>query len=401
MRGDRTLQLTACCICLQMFLILLCFRAVSAAESEEVRYAGRTLPEWREFIKSEPLTSLGTPEVVAGLTTIIEDPAAPWADRRSFALTLGRLGAPAAPAVPALQRLLHNTEPDPDVTRLWVLKSLGLMGTVGRNSAEEVLAIVRNRNESFLIRSTAMETLVRIAPDNSATLSILIEILAADGEENPPEQVDELRRVAAETVALLGPEGAPALPELIRALQSDWPILQRSAASALGALGPRGELAVDPLLDVVLFAESSDAREAAVDALGAIGLPAVRALELLSKDDEQLVRELAVRGLRRSTAVAQAVEALRSVLKDDIPLIRIEAAAAILQHQPDHVAVRMLLDGLDEEDRETRMHAFRALREHLDQLVPYRPELEAMESNPRSNAQSRQAARKLLGLIEP
>jgi len=381
--------------------------SLSAGEADRTRgdgvYGNRSLPEWREFVKSQPLQALGTPETIQGLMEIVADPFAPWTDRRQFALTLGRIGSPAAEAVPLFQKLLKNKDADPTATQLWSLKALGLLGTTAQTAADDVLPFLQDAHQPFLLRATAMETLARIAPDQGTTLTALIELLKSDERSPDSQQANELRRASAEALSLLGPQASPALPELIRALHSDWPILQRSAATALGAMGPRGELAISPLTDLVLFGESNDSREAAAEALGAIGKPALPALTHLLQDEENLVRRLAVRGLGKSVESTAAVKILAAALQDESPVIRVESAEIILLLQPGNAlqkeaAIQVLLISLQSTEREVRMTAYRSLQKHADLLTSHHHELQAIASDPQINAQTRLAARRILEL---
>jgi len=385
-----------------MVCVTLLWTFLSAGEAESL-YGKRSLPEWREFVKTQSLPALGTPETVHGLMEIVADPGAPWTDRRQFALTLGRIGPPAVDAVPLFKKLLKNQEANPMTAQLWSLKALGLLGTTGQAAAGDVLPFLQDARQPFLLRATAMETLARIAPDQGTTLTALIELLKSDEQLPDNQQANELRRASAEALSLLGPQASPALPELIRALHSDWPILQRSAATALGAMGPRGELAIPPLADLILFGESNDSREAAAEALGAIGKPALPALAYLLQDEEELVRRLAIRGLGKSVESTAAAEILEAVLQDDSSVMRVESAKTILllpgNPRQEEAAIQVLLIGLQSTEREVRMTAYRSLQGEAARLKSHRQELQAIANTPDVSAQTRLAARRILNLV--
>lgn len=379
-------------VCLVAFMF---HYAAGASLAADASYQVMSLPQWREFVKSHSLADLCTDATIQGLMSIVADERAPATDRKQFALTLGRLQPPAVQAIPLFRRLLQSAVVDHDEMPLWSLKALGLMGPAAVSASPEVLQIVNDAEQSFLLRSTAMETLARIAPGKQETVASLIRVLECDRESVDLQQSNELRRAAAEAISLLGPDASPALPELLRALHSDWGILQRSAATALGALGPRGELAVGPLVDVVLFDESSDVREAAVDALGAIGRPALPALASLLEDNEQLVQLLGIRGLKQTSDSAVAVRLLKSHRDNGDLRIRMEIADAILKHQPDLDSIRVLIEGLQQNDRQIQRFAYRALQKYPDQLRPFEEELKSIGADPRISPQLRQAARRL------
>jgi HEAT repeat protein len=358
-------------------------------------YGGRTLAAWRELIKTEPTHALAEPELVTGLMEVAADPQAPWADRRQCALTLGRIGPAAQPAVPLLTRLLTNHEPDPQATTLWALRALGLMGTAAADASGEVAKIVADSAEPYLVRASAMETLARIGPQQAMTLPVLLQVLSADRERTAKGNADELRLAAADCLGLLGSGAAPAVPELVRALASDWPLLARSAATTLGQIGPRADLAVPALADVVLLSDAGEAREAAAEALGRIGAAGLPALAQLLGDGNLEVREFAMRGLERS--LPEAAPLLRRGLSDPAAAVRVAAAGALLTRAPgDSQSVEVLLSVLQSEDREARRGAYRALRTHVAELGAYRPQFETLRTNPAAPPEARRAAEWLL-----
>ncbi|WP_437185383.1 HEAT repeat domain-containing protein [Planctomicrobium sp. SH668] len=363
-------------------------------------YGGRSLADWRIFVKEHALSDLATPQTLNGMISVVQDPQAPWADRKQFAVTLGRVGPAAASTVPIFIQLLGNNESDRESVQSFSLKALGLIGVSGNAALPEVLHLATDEHSSFLIRATAMETAARIGPDAPQTLSSLIRVMQSDLEHPVPHSKNEVRRAAAEAIALLGPIAGPALPELMRALQSDWPLLQRSAATAIGSLGPRGELATQSLTDLVLFGEDNDAREAAVDALGNIGRPAISSLELLLNDRELIVRRFAIRGLRQSVDTRGAVLLLSPLLSDDTSIIQTEAAAAVLKHQQQGDALDVLFKGLQSEDREVRMTSYRGLKENMNRLKPLQRRLEEALASPDIHPQTRTSMRHLVSQLE-
>ena len=78
----------------------------------------------------------------------------------------------------------------------------------------------------------------------------------------------------------LGPLAAPAVPDLIKALNSGDPLLENSAPRALGAIGPAAAPAV-PVLIAKLKDEKGDTAWYSADALGEIGEPALVAIPAL------------------------------------------------------------------------------------------------------------------------
>jgi HEAT repeat protein len=362
-------------------------------------YGGKTLAEWRQLIKSEPASALADRAIVHGLMEIVADPSATWADRRNFALTLGRIGTPASDAVPLLQRLLNSGEEDAGSTRLWALKSLALMGTPASAATADVAAIAEDREEAFMVRAIALETLARIGNHDPLSLATLIEVLQEDRHSQNPREADEIRRAAVEALSLLGPAAAPATPELLRALSSEWTLLQLSAASALGNLGSRGELAIPALVDQILFETDPVVREASADALGRIGLRSLPALKQLMQDPDASVRRLAIRALSADANEPSIRAALLGGLRDQETGNRMAAAAALFQGERIEPEVwEVLLAGLESDQRAVRILAYRTLQKRPAALGQYRQRLVELSRNSSAPAQSQEAARRLLEL---
>lgn len=393
---------------LRAMVVVLGMAVPVLATPPEVRYRERTLSEWRELVKSVPASELADPDVVQGLMMIVADPAASWTDRKQFAMTLGRIGLPAAPAVPLFVELLQTPDAelgcdDPVSTRLWVIKALTLLGPAAQEARDEVRRYVLDERQPFLIRSSAMEALAMIAPGDGATLSVLVTIL-----DNSPElltekrqEILELRRSAAEALGLLGQTAQPALPALIRALESDWPVLRRSAASAIGEIGPRADQAIDALVTMILLDSDDDPREAAADALGKIGTPAIPALNAILEDEETIVRLMAIRALSQmSSTDSQVLNTLRRALQDEVASVRGRAAEAILQREEDPIALQTLIAGLRESSRDPINVSYRVLKRHDQLLRPYRTTLEEIQNDPSLSSQSRNAAGRLLRILD-
>lgn len=87
----------------------------------------------------------------------------------------------------------------------------------------------------------------------------------------------------------IGPGAAPALPELVRALNDAVEYVRVPAADALGAMGPAGRAAVRPLAERLLVKDEQGMTLVSVaTALGNIGPDAREALPALEKTLKQL-----------------------------------------------------------------------------------------------------------------
>ncbi|WP_139228492.1 HEAT repeat domain-containing protein [Planctomicrobium piriforme] len=377
------------------------FLISAQAFAEERRYGGQTVLEWHERIKNESLQEMARPDVVAGLLEIVNDPQAGWANRRQAALTLGRIGAPAAAAVPDLIRLLNSGERDATATRMWALRALALLGTAAADATTAVAGIINDQNEPFFVQATALETLGCIGKDRPETLPVLLAALQSD-QQRPVNGNNELRMAAAEAMGLLGPAAAAAIPELIRALHSDWGLLQRAAAESLGRIGPQAELAAPNLADVVLFSTAEEAREAAAEALALVGESGISILEKLSRDEEPDVRRLSIRGLAKCPAIPSVQSRLMTLLDDAEPANQVVAAQALLNRQLEKErAVSVLIDLLGAEDRSTRQLAYRVLSARPELLRGSAERLQELAHDQHAPTTSRTAALKLLRFLGP
>ena len=373
------------------------------------RYSGRTVDEWHELTKSRPLDALGTPQIVSGLIEIIEDENAGWVDRRTFALTLGRVGAPAKQAIPVLIRILEESAADDQTKLLWSLRGLALFGPLAEDAAPKAAAIARDQGQPFLVKSAAIETLARIGKDREVAVRTLIDLLStspassgdAPDSSSPASEVRDLRLAAAEALQLLGPAATPALPALIRACRDEWPLLRRASATAIGETGPRGDIAIPTLADIILFDEAGEVREAAADSLGKIGERSLPVLAQLLSDDDPQVRQYAIRSLSLAPQQPERNQLLQSALEDESPIVRIQSAAILLREgQAVEPSLNVLLEDLTNADRNARIAAYRQLRTHVVRLRTHRELLERMRDDGSLPSQSRIAAEHLLELLD-
>ncbi len=379
------------------FSFMLClFVATVVVAEEEKKYGELTLDEWSQLVKSSDFKTLGQPVYVNGLTSIVEDEEAPWASRRQAAETLGRIGQDAESAIPLLEELLKNPGDQPVDTRLWVLKSLSLYGTVASDLDEQIRDIILNEEFPHLIRVNAMETLGRVGKNGNVALPTYLKILQEGSKQERAGQ-NELRVAAVEALWILGPAAAPALSALVDAAREDRVPMRLAAITSIGQVGPRGEIAIPTLVDAILFDEAGEVREAAADALGKIGIDSVRALQHLQKDHDESVRQYVIRSIKQMKMSDEVSQLLDAALQDSSEIIQTEAAAEILRRDVTHQAAQqILLDHLGAVDRRVRLNAYQALDEHLEKSLELQQEVLRIANDIDVPPLERSSAKKLL-----
>jgi len=154
----------------------------------------------------------------------------------------------------------------------------------------------------------------------------------------------EVESVQKDAVQALRRIGAPAVPELIQALQNENWRLRNQAAVALGTIGAEARDAI-PALTGLLGAQDKYIRSNAAVALGRIGREASTAVPALTealKDKDEDVRGEAAAALGRMGPQAKAsIPALVELLKDGHKAVRKQAAGALKAIEPE-TATRLL-----------------------------------------------------------
>ncbi|MFD5428548.1 PBS lyase [Streptomyces sp. NPDC127084] len=195
------------------------------------------------------LTRLGDPRAVPALAAALEEPELP----RDAAFAVPYLGAAAAPLVPLLRRRLARVELDETLFDLAcpLLPALGALRAA--EALPEVLRVLRGasaRDGAWVMDSvleTALRTLAAFGP---AALPAAPELRALLGSANPSVATAAARALWAVSGDA---DAAAVLALLLDLLAADGPHERRSAASALGCLGPRAATAA-PALRALLAA---------------------------------------------------------------------------------------------------------------------------------------------------
>ena len=166
-----------------------------------------------------------------------------------------------------------------------------------------------------------------------------------------------VRRAAVGALSRL--DHAEAMTMLLEALRSDSWSTRIAAAEALGFLGDHG--ALTPLLEMALFDEQQAARRAAVDALRAIApTKALEGLQDALDNASASVRKAAIEALSYLGDPSAAASMLEILLYDDFPDVRQAAADALRALDPAQALAR-LLKFLGDDSPSVRQAASRAL----------------------------------------
>jgi len=290
------------------------------------------------------------------LIGLIRDETAPKVLRQQAGMLLGRIGKPAVAAVPMLIRLLRDPETPADATRSWALKSLGLFGELAADAVPQLSRGVSDRSRSQDDRILIADVLGQIGTA-AALQALSIELLRPQSEHTNSEAL--LRQVMVDAVALTGPQAIVALPALTRMTADGNADVRRKACQAIGQIGPRAELSLDPLLERLVLDETPAVRDAAAAAMGKIGPAAVSMLiDIMGSGDAELqwraARSLQTIGPRAGSAVESLQRAFRVV----DPRVRVESLKAVwrIRGDPKLVAGRLIQE-LSSPERQVRRQA--------------------------------------------
>lgn len=244
--------------------------------------------------------------------------------RREAALSLGVVGHDQESVTGVLLPLATDRANE---VRAAAMKALGEIGI----SKTEVLTALRRglADPSVPVRLAAAKSLWSLERDSRATVPVLTNILM--GYEG--------RWEAAYALSDIGPEAAPAVPALVKALTQEQVARPfRTPPSSAFALGKIGSAAI-PALSQLLTNRDSRVRTSALLALsfmGADGGEAVpRVLEMLRDADVEVRHTAALTLPAIGANQEQVVTGLADCLQDEDIYIRSAAAAVLRRIAPD------------------------------------------------------------------
>lgn len=221
---------------------------------------------------------------------------------------------------PALVEALNDTDP------AVVANAVAALAAVG----EKLLDRLESRLEDKELRMLALRVINRMGPRAAPAVPALLKAL-----ETPPENDEDkifLREVVM-TLAMLGPAAKDATPRLIQLLGSEIEEVQHAAAFVLGKIGPDAKDAIEPLQQLL---DKQDTETAVVFAWALLKIhPEDQAIQqkaiplLIASLDAKfdLSRAEAAAALGElGPAATDAVEPLKKLSTDD-PVQWVRAAA--------------------------------------------------------------------------
>lgn len=243
------------------------------------------------------------------------------AARRVAIDAIGRRGI--AESVPLLAEIVRSSDESIELRRLAV-ETLGVMGYL--EGLDAVVAVVKDASAPLRLRyeaATALSVICERQGRHAATVvDDLVEVLRS-GETG-------LRQRTAIALRHVGPEASAAVPALLQALRDD-----EVAGFAVDALGAIGGPAVP---EIVKFLESEDEelRIVVVETLARLELHDDRTAAALVRalgDDSAPVRARALEGLRAcgEELSAEGLESVAALLSDEDLSLRFLAARLLVE----------------------------------------------------------------------
>lgn len=298
---------------------------------------------------------------------------------------LGSIGASPEKCVPAIARLLADDSP---AVRRQAAMSVAQFGPAAAPAVEALIGLLKDKDDT--VRIAAAETLGRIGPSAGAAIPALSKALAdpvgavtlsaADalgrmGSPAIPVLIQKLRDpglrpLIAHVLGEMGENAAEATPTLVEFINDKNIATQRAVLLSLAGIGPKANLAVVPLLEL-LNKQGHPARAGAAYALTKIG--ATDAIPVLKKttnvEGDPLLSMVSAWALvtfdpKNEEYVSAAMPKLIDALGGERPLARLESARTLALIGPRAAsAVPALMKAAQSDDPELRIEALSALAE--------------------------------------
>jgi HEAT repeat protein len=317
----------------------------------EASYEGRTVGAWVTALESRDteehaaavraLNALG-PEAVPYLTGELKALGNSFPRARRW---LSRISP--EPVKRVVRRLRGNSGPQKQAAALKALLQMGTNGT----AAIPVVASTLEGSDHYL-SSLAGRTLAAQGPEALPSLMAALDnpdfgvrsyactALGALGTNAAPavpklaniltNEVGAISRIVGFTLAQIG---KPAIPALLPIVLHTNETAARWAAYALGLIGPDAKAAVPGMLEALPDRRRPEWREAALIAMGRMGLPDSEAAELVAAsitDPDPVIRAAAAQALaERPKHVRERVSKFVDLLSDPEAKVREQAALAL------------------------------------------------------------------------
>ncbi len=253
------------------------------------------------------------------------------------------------PQTEAVVAALAKALTDPDVAlRKRAAHTLGKLGPEAKAAVPALIGALKDDQ----VCTAAIEALSQIGPGAKTAARPLLELL-----KHKDPMIQGTAAWALGDVAADMEEAVPALIEVLKSESNRY-----SAAYALGRLGPRAKAAIPDLL-ALLKSRTDDPiiRGGAAAALGAMGPEAKAAIPVLVqavKEQEAGVQQHAALALVRLGEADVGPAALRGLLRQDSIWIMLELSTQLQHIGPESkAAVPVLIEALKDQSRHVRWFA--------------------------------------------
>ena len=265
------------------------------------------------------------------------------------ARALQKLGPAAEPAIPVLTNLLQSGD------RSLSVQAALTLGTIGSNSVPALIECMQSSDP--YVRSMCVYSLGLIGPDAAQASAILARALT------------DQKSISQQAIQALARLGRPAVPKILRLLNSPETKVRIAAVQSLGMMASGGRPAI-PALISCLSDPDAEVRLNAAFSLGTIrpgGSNVVSALALALADPHRLVQINAAHGLvRAGRLAAPAWPALARNLASPDPEVRAAAARALASIGPGAIGavpdLEPLVEDVSAEVRKNAVTALEAIR---------------------------------------
>ncbi len=301
------------------------------------------------------LGKIGPPAVPALIETLT-NPKEKVLARQYAAIALTKVGSNPKEIVSALAGRLDDKE---SAIRRSAAGALGKIGPAARAALPRLIAMSGNETEDPVVREYAVRALTRIDPNDANVVSALIRVLEDENPQVREAAVEALLEVSVATREIGAAKGD--VPALATQLKDKDRLVRRSAAMALGNIGPAAKSAQFALIQALADErEDPEVRSAAATALGSIGpyakdaIPAlIRSLE--KREEHVEVRAAAAMALGMIGPEARAaVPVLAESLREDDPRLRGIALVALKRIGPHPKTIPTLAEAMQGGDLEVR-----------------------------------------------